>query len=204
MKTAKRFLYVFFMINYDRFIFGVNMTQPNSAYFIPDTTETIKRTTLAVVVKNEPGVLGRVVGLFSARGYNIESLTVAETDHEAHTSRITIVTSGTQATLDQIKAQIARIVPVKRVNDFNGDEDVVSRELALIKVAGKGDDRVESLRLADAFKAKIMDAGLDSFTFELTGSSKKLDDFIKLMKPLGLVEVSRTGVAAIRRGNEKV
>lgn len=180
------------------------MTQPNSAYFIPDTTETIKRTTLAVVVKNEPGVLGRVVGLFSARGYNIESLTVAETDHEAHTSRITIVTSGTQATLDQIKAQIARIVPVKRVNDFNGDEDVVSRELALIKVAGQGDDRVESLRLADAFKAKIMDAGLDCFTFELTGSSKKLDDFIKLMKPLGLVEVSRTGVAAIRRGNEKV
>lgn len=180
------------------------MTQPQSAYFIPDTTISIKRTTLAVIVKNEPGVLGRVVGLFSARGYNIESLTVAETDHEAHTSRITIVTSGTPDTLAQIKAQLSRIIPVKRVTDFNGDSDVVSRELALIKVAGTGDDRLEALRLADAFKAKVMDAELDCFTFELTGNSKKLDDFIKLMKPLGLIEVSRTGVASIRRGVEKV
>ncbi|KAF0093987.1 MAG: acetolactate synthase I/III small subunit [Hyphomonadaceae bacterium] len=180
------------------------MPQPASAYFIPETKDAIIRTTLAVIVVNEPGVLARVVGLFSARGYNIESLTVAETDHEAHTSRITIVTSGTYATLAQIKAQISRIVPVKRVIDFYGDNEAVSRELALVKVAGQGDHRVEALRLADAFKCRIMDATLDTFTFELTGSSKKLDDFINLMKPLGLVEVSRTGVATIRRGSEKV
>ncbi len=180
------------------------MNQPQSAYFIPDTMETIIRTTLAVIVKNEPGVLGRVVGLFSARGYNIESLTVAETDHTKHTSRINIVTSGTPATLEQIKAQLNRIVPVIRVIDFYGDEGAVSRELALIKVGGKGDERVEALRLGDAFKCRVIDATLDSFTFELTGSSKKLDDFIELMKPLGLIEVSRTGVATIRRGNEKV
>lgn len=182
----------------------IAMTQPASAYFIPETKDAIIKTTLAVIVANEPGVLARVVGLFSARGYNIESLTVAETDHEGHTSRITIVTSGTYATLAQIKAQISRIVPVKRVIDFYGDGEAVSRELALVKVAGKGDHRVEALRLADAFKCRIMDATLDTFTFELTGSSKKLDDFINLMKPLGLVEVSRTGVATIRRGSEKL
>lgn len=180
------------------------MTQPASAYFIPDGEKPVIRTTLAVIVANEPGVLARVVGLFSARGYNIESLTVAETDHEAHTSRITIVTSGTVDILEQIEAQLGRLVPVKRVIDFRGDAEAVSRELALIKVAGVGDDRVEALRLADAFKCRIMDATLDCFTFELTGSSKKLDDFIALMRPLGLVEVSRTGVATIRRGRAVV
>lgn len=180
------------------------MNQPASAYFIPDSKDAIIRTTLAVIVKNEPGVLGRVVGLFSARGYNIESLTVAETDHKKHFSRITIVTSGTMATLEQIKAQISRLVPVKRVIDFYGDIEAVSRELALIKVAGKGEARLEVLRLADAFKAKVIDATLASFTFELTGNSKKLDDFINLMKPLGLIEVSRTGVATIRRGDHEV
>jgi acetolactate synthase I/III small subunit len=180
------------------------MTQPASAYFIPEGESPIIRTTLAVIVTNEPGVLARVVGLFSARGYNIESLTVAETDHEAHTSRITIVTSGTADILTQIRAQLGRLVPVKRVIDFYGDADAVSRELALIKVVGTGDVRVEAMRLADAFKCRIMDAGLDSFTFELTGASKKLDDFINLMRPLGLVEVSRTGVATIRRGKEAI
>jgi acetolactate synthase-1/3 small subunit len=180
------------------------MTQPGSAYFIPEGESPIIRTTLAVIVTNEPGVLARVVGLFSARGYNIESLTVAETDHEAHTSRITIVTSGTPSVLTQIRAQLGRLVPVKRVIDFYGDGDAVARELALIKVAGTGDVRVEAMRLADAFKCRIMDAGLDHFTFELTGSSKKLDDFIDLMRPLGLVEVSRTGVATIRRGKDVI
>lgn len=180
------------------------MNQPASAYFISEEKTEIIKTTLAVIVKNEPGVLGRVIGLFSARGYNIESLTVAETDHDKHTSRITIVTSGTAQTLSQIKAQLNRIIPVKRVIDFHGDSHAVSRELALIKVAGKGEDRVEALRLADAFKAKVLDAGLDHFTFELTGNSRKLDDFVALMKPLGLVEISRTGVATIRRGKGKV
>lgn len=178
------------------------MNQPLSAYFIPEGQSPEIRTALAVIVDNEPGVLARVVGLFSARGYNIESLTVAETDHDRHTSRITIVTKGTPQILDQIKAQLDRMVPTHRVIDFYGDADAVRRELALIKVAGEGEARVEALRLADAFKARVMDATLDSFVFELTGAPKKLDDFIELMRPLGLVEVSRTGVAAIRRGRE--
>jgi acetolactate synthase I/III small subunit len=175
--------------------------QPGSAYFIPEGESPVIRTTLAILVENEPGVLARVVGLFSARGYNIESLTVAETDHEGHTSRITVVTSGTPEVLEQIRAQLGRIVSVKRVVDFHGDADAVNRELALIKVQGTGDARVEAMRLADAFKCRILDAGLDHFTFELTGNSRKIDDFIVLMRPLGLTEVSRTGVATIRRGS---
>jgi acetolactate synthase-1/3 small subunit len=178
------------------------MTQPGSAYFIPEGQTPEIRTTLAVIVDNEPGVLARVVGLFSARGYNIESLTVAETDHDRHTSRITVVTKGTPQVLEQIRAQLDRLVPVHRVVDFHGDDSAVRRELALIKVAGGGDQRVEALRLADAFKARVLDATLTSFVFELTGAPKKLDDFIDLMRPLGLVEVSRTGIAAIRRGPE--
>jgi acetolactate synthase I/III small subunit len=178
------------------------VSQPGSAYFLADSDAKDIRTTLAVLVDNEPGVLARVVGLFSARGYNIESLTVAETDHDAHTSRITIMTSGTPKVLEQIKAQLGRLVPVQRVIDFYGDDAAIRRELALIKVAGDGDDRLEALRLADAFKAKVMDATLTSFVFEMTGSTKKIDDFIALMRPLGLVEVSRTGIAAIRRGPE--
>lgn len=178
------------------------MTQPGSAYFIPEGQTPEIRTTLAVIVDNEPGVLARVVGLFSARGYNIESLTVAETDHSRHTSRITVVTKGTPQVLEQIRAQLDRLVPVHRVVDFLGDDSAVRRELALIKVAGEGDQRVEALRLADAFKARVLDATLSSFVFELTGAPKKLDDFIDLMRPLGLVEVSRTGIAAIRRGPE--
>lgn len=180
------------------------MTQPASAYFIPETSEGIIKTTLAVIVVNEPGVLARVVALFSARGYNIESLTVAETDHEEHTSRITIVTSGTPEILRQIKAQIARIIPVKRLIDFHGDSDAISRELALVKVKGKGEDRSEAMRIAEAFRARILDTTLDTFTFEISGASRKLDDFIEIMKPLGLIEVSRTGVATIRRGKEIV
>jgi acetolactate synthase I/III small subunit len=177
------------------------MTQPKSAYFIPEGETPEIRTTLAVIVDNEPGVLARVVGLFSARGYNIESLTVAETDETRHTSRITVVTSGTPQTLGQIKSQLDRMVAVHKVVDFHGDENALRRELALIKVSGKGDERVEALRLADAFKAKVLDATLESFVFELTGSPRKLDDFIDLMRPLGLIEISRTGIAAIRRGH---
>jgi acetolactate synthase I/III small subunit len=174
--------------------------QPASAYFIDDAPETIVRATLAVIVDNEPGVLARVVGLFSARGYNIESLTVAETDHSKHMSRVTVVTSGTAETLAQIKAQLDRLVPVHRVIDLEGDADALRRELALIKVVGEGDQRVEALRLADAFKARVLDATLNSFVFELTGSPKKIDDFVNLMRPIGLVELSRTGIAGIRRG----
>jgi len=162
--------------------------------------EPASRHVLSVIVDNEPGVLGRVVGLFSGRGYNIESLTVSETEHDKHRSRITIVTSGSPATIDQIEAQLGRLVPIHKVVDLTNSGPMVERELALIKVAGTGDARAEALRLAEAFKARVMDATIESFVFELTGKPDKLDQFITLMLPLGLVEVSRTGVAAISRG----
>ncbi len=158
--------------------------------------------TLSVIVDNEPGVLARVVGLFSGRGYNIESLTVSETEHEAHLSRITIVTTGTPMVIEQIKNQLARLVPVHRVVDLTVTGRVLARELALVKVKGKGEARVEALRLADAFRARVVDATIESFVFELTGKGDKIDEFVLLMGPLGLVEYSRTGVAAIARGPE--
>jgi len=160
--------------------------------------------TIAVLVDNEAGVLARVIGLFSGRGYNIESLTVAETDHDEGLSRITIVTSGTSMVIEQIKAQLERLVPVHRVQDLTTDGPCVERELALVKVSGTGDARVESLRLGDAFRARVIDTTTDSFTFEITGASSKIDAFVALMEPLGLVDVSRTGIAAIKRGAESL
>jgi acetolactate synthase I/III small subunit len=161
-----------------------------------------ERHAIAVLVDNEPGVLARVVGLFSGRGYNIDSLTVTEVSHEENESRITIVTHGSPAIIEQIKSQLGRLVPVHAVTDLTIKGDPVERELALIKVAGKGDKRVESLRLAEAFRAQIVDATTEHFVFEITGKSSKLETFINLMKPLGLVEVARTGAAAIARGPE--
>ncbi|MGE0669250.1 MAG: acetolactate synthase small subunit [Sphingomonadales bacterium] len=160
----------------------------------------IERHTIAVLVDNEAGVLARVVGLFSGRGYNIESLTVAEVNHADGLSRITIVTRGTPQVIDQIEAQLERLVPVHKVSNLTTEGPSVEREMALVKVAATGDPRVESLRLADAFRARVLDTTTDSFTFEITGSSEKIDAFVELMKPLGLVDVSRTGVVAIRRG----
>jgi acetolactate synthase-1/3 small subunit len=162
----------------------------------------IERHTIAVLVDNEAGVLARVIGLFSGRGYNIESLTVAEVNHAEGLSRITIVTRGTPQVIDQIEAQLERLVPVHKVSNLTTEGPSVERELALVKVAATGDPRVESLRLADAFRARVLDTTTDSFTFEITGSSEKIDAFVELMKPLGLVDVSRTGVVAIRRGAE--
>lgn len=159
-----------------------------------------ERRTLAVIVDDEPGVLARVVGLFSARGYNIESLTVAETDHQTRQSRITIVTSGQAIIIDQIKAQLERIVSVHKVVDVTLDPAGVERELALIKVRSSGQNRIEALRVSEIFRAKVIDTTLESFIFELTGASEKIDAFTDLMRPLGLVEVSRTGVLSIRRG----
>ncbi|MGA7711706.1 MAG: acetolactate synthase small subunit [Rhizomicrobium sp.] len=163
---------------------------------------TIERHTIAVLVDNEAGVLARVIGLFSGRGYNIESLTVAEVDPAEHTSRITIVTSGTPEVLEQIRAQVGRIVPVHRVVDWTIDKPGIEREMAMVKVAGTGEKRVESLRIADAFRARPVDTTHSSFVFEITGSPDKINNFVDLMRPLGLVEVSRTGVVAISRGPE--
>ncbi len=156
--------------------------------------------TLAVLVDNEAGVLARVIGLFSGRGYNIDSLTVAETDHTGHRSRITVVTTGTPAVIEQIKAQLGRLVPVHEVHDLTVEGAAVERELALIKVAGTGEKRVEAMRLAEVFRARVVDTTLESFVFEITGAPSKIDAFIELMRPLGVIEVARTGVAAIARG----
>ncbi len=162
----------------------------------------LARHTLAVLVDNEPGVLARIAGMFSGRGYNIESLTVSETEHEAHLSRITIVTTGTESVIAQIKAQLDRLVPVHRVVDLTLTGEAVERELVLVKVVGKGDARVEAMRLAAAFGARTLDATLTSFVYELTGTSEEVERFIKLMTAVGLVEVSRTGIAAMARGAE--
>ena len=160
----------------------------------------IERHTISVIADNEPGVLARIVGLFSGRGYNIESLTVAETDASEHLSRFTIVTSGTPMVIEQIKSQLDRLVPVHSVSDMTLGGPHVERELALLKVVGTGEKRVESLRLADVFRAKVIDSTTESFVFEITGATDKVDAFIGILRPLGLVEVSRTGVAAIARG----
>ncbi|HBD92420.1 MAG TPA: acetolactate synthase small subunit [Gemmobacter sp.] len=173
----------------------------HSAYDLRDPyAEVIESHTLAVLVDNESGVLARVIGLFSGRGYNIDSLTVAEVDHEGHRSRITIVTRGTPQVIEQIKAQLARIVPVHEVHDLTVEGPAVQRELALIKVRGKGDHRIEALRLAEIFRANVVDSTLESFVFEMTGTPEKIDAFADLMRPLGLREVARTGVAALSRG----
>lgn len=171
-----------------------------SHYQEPIFAQIVQRHTLAVVVDNEPGVLSRISGMFSARGYNIESLTVSETEHEKHLSRITIVTSGTVQVIDQIKAQLDRLVPVHSVDDLTEHGDALERELALVKVVGKGDQRVEAMRLAAAFGARTLDATLTSFVFELTGTTEEVERFIRLMTTVGLAEVARTGIAALTRG----
>ena len=180
------------------------MTQPGSAYSLEKREEKPETHTMSVLVDNEPGVLARVIGLFSGRGYNIDSLTVSETEHEAHLSRITIVTSGPPMVIEQIKHQLERLVPIHSVTDLTLLGNPVERELALVKVAGKGEKRVEALRLAEAFRASVIDASTEHFIFEITGKQSKIDQFIVLMQPLGLVEVSRTGLAAISRGAERM
>ena len=173
----------------------------HSAYDLRDpNAEVIESHTLAVLVANESGVLARVIGLFSGRGYNIESLTVAEVDHEGHRSRITVVTRGTPQVIAQIKAQLERIVPVHEVHDLTAEGPSVQRELALFKVAGKGEARIEALQLAEIFRANVVDSTLESFVFEMTGTPEKIDAFADLMRPLGLREIARTGVAALSRG----
>ena len=173
---------------------------PDIVYDIPEIHNEMREHTLAVLVDNEFGVLGRVVGLFSSRGYNIISLTVAEVDEAAKLSRITIVTSGTKQVITQIKTLLERIVPVHKVHDLTLEGEFVQRELALVKVSGIGERRVEAMRIADIFRARSVDATINSFVFEITGKPSKIDTFIELMRPLGLVEIARTGSAAMARG----
>lgn len=178
---------------------------PASAYFITEETSREEARTLSIVVDNEPGVLARVIGLFSGRGYNIESLTVSETEHAKHLSRITVVTRGSPEVIQQIKSQLERIVPVHRVVDLTLEgrrvaDGPIERELAIVKVAGTGEARVEALRIADVFRAQVIDTSVSHFVFEITGKSSKIDKFVTIMAPIGLVEVCRTGVAAMSRG----
>ncbi|MEI2383805.1 acetolactate synthase small subunit [Breoghania sp. JC706] len=186
-----------------------NLNAP-SAYFLTKVSDDVETHTLSVIVDNEPGVLARVIGLFSGRGYNIDSLTVCEIEHEQHLSRITIVTTGTPMIITQIRHQLERLVPVHRVVDLTvqahekGQEKPLERELALVKVQGAGEKRLEALRLGDAFRANVIDATTDHFTFEITGRTSKIEQFIQIMQPLGLVEVSRSGIAAVQRGPEGI
>jgi acetolactate synthase I/III small subunit len=174
--------------------------QPGSAYFLEERKELPVTHTLSILVDNEPGVLSRIAGLFTGRGYNIESLTVSETEHEKHLSRFTIVTTGTPMVLEQIKSQLERLVNVHRVVDLTVLGEPLERELALVKVAGKGEKRIEALRMAEIFRANVIDASTEHFVFELTGRTSKIEQFISIMTELGLIEVSRTGIAAIGRG----
>ena len=181
---------------------NAHLQPTGSAYFISPDTQIAESHTLSVLVDNEPGVLARVVGLFSGRGYNIDSLTVSETEHAKHQSRITIVTTGTPMVLTQIKNQLERLVPVHSVNDLTADGNPLERELALVKIAGKGEKRVEALRIADAFRAEVVGASTEHFIFQLTGRTDKIEQFLAVMAPLGMVEVCRTGIAAVSRGPE--
>jgi len=176
------------------------MNQPASAYFMEERHDPNETHTLSVLVQNEPGVLARVIGLFSGRGYNIESLTVSETESQKHVSRITIVTTGTPMVIQQIKHQLDRMIPVYQVMDMTLTGGSIERELAMVKVKGSGDQRIEAMRLAEVFRARVVDATNASFVFEITGGTSKIDQFVNLMRPIGLVEVARTGVAAISRG----
>lgn len=181
----------------------MNAVTSQSVYPVAQDAGDAREAILSIIVDNEPSVLARVVSLISARGYNIESLTVAETDVEKHRSRITVVTHGTQMKIEQIKAQLTRLVPVRRIIDVTQEKDALQRELALIKIAAKDEQRVEAMRLAESFRGRAVDTTHSSFIFEVTGSRDKINAFIDLMQPLGLVEVSRTGVLSIGRGAEK-
>lgn len=169
-------------------------------YPSPQNVHAVVSCTLSIIVDNEPGVLARVIGLFSGRGYNIDSLTVTEVEHEKHLSRITVVTSGTPPVIVQIKNQLERLVPVHTVRDLTSEGDAIERELALIKVVGKGEKRIEAMRLAEIFRAKVVDTSTEHFVFEITGKRTKIETFLNILADLGLVEVSRTGIAAIGRG----
>ena len=180
------------------------MSKPGSAYPLEKTEQKTETHTMSVLVDNEPGVLARVIGLFAGRGYNIESLTVSETEHEAHLSRITIVTTGTPMVIEQIKSQLDRLVPIHTVTDLTVLGNPIERELAVVKVAGTGEKRAQAMRVAESFGAQVIDDSPEHFVFEITGEQSRIEEFVVLMQPLGLVEVCRTGLAAVARGPERM
>ena len=177
------------------------MIQPKSAYSFIAQEEKIERHTFAVLVDNRPGVLARVIGMFSARGYNIECLTVAPVDMEKKISRITIVTTGTPRTIAQIKAQLSRIVAVHTAVDLH-DYEHIEKEIALVKVKSNDTDRREALRIAEVFKAEVVDTTLETFQFMIEGDAKRVSQFIELLEQIGQVEVARSGVVAMSCGSD--
>lgn len=154
---------------------------------------------ISILLENEAGALSRVAGLFSARGYNIESLTVAPTE-DATLSRMTLVTSGSEDVLDQITKQLNKLVDVVRLIDLT-EGTHIEREMLLIKVAAKGEGRDEVKRLTDIFRGRILDVSEATYTIELTGAGSKLDAFIHSLRPSGIVEVVRSGAIGIARGD---
>ena len=179
-------------------------TQPGSAYSLDKREEKPETHTMTVLVDNEPGVLARVIGLFAGRGYNIDSLTVSETEHEAHLSRITIVTSGPPMVIEQIQHQLERLVPIHSVTDLTVLGNPLERELAMVKVAGRGEKHAKAQMVAEEFHAAVLDSSASHFVFEIAGERSKIEQFIAKLQPLGLVEVARTGLAAISRGPERM
>ena len=177
-------------------------TSPTTHYPAAPAAQRPESHTLSVIVDNEPGVLARVIGLFSGRGYNIDSLTVSETEHEKHVSRITIVTRGTPMVIEQIKNQLERLIPIHRVIDVTLTGQAIEHELAMIKVRGIGNQRAEALRIANDFDARVVDDTTESFVFEVSGSTDKIERCISALLPVGLIEVSRSGIVAITRGSE--
>ena len=173
-----------------------------SAYELKGDSSPKLRHCFAVLVDNEPGVLARVINLFAGRGYNIESLTVSTITADDSISRINIVTTGTAMVIDQIKAQLNRLVPVRSVYDLTVDGPFVSQEVVLIRVVASDHQRRESLRIADIFRATVVDTTLESFIFQMSGSTDKVDSFIELMRALGDTEIARSGVVALSRGSE--
>ena len=160
--------------------------------------ESYKRHIISVLVCNEFGVLARVAGLFSGRGYNIESLSVAETI-EPNISRMTIVTSGPDNIIEQIIKQLRKLIPVLRVNDLT-DKEYVAKEMVLLKVKATKSLKDDIHRYVDIFRARIVDVGPESYIIELTGDAGKVNKFIELMKSIGIMEISKTGVVSLQRG----
>jgi acetolactate synthase-1/3 small subunit len=152
---------------------------------------------LSLLVDNEPGVLTRITGLFSGRGFNIESLSVAETI-EPNISRVTIVTRGDMFILEQIKKQLNKLINVVKVLDFQGTP-FVQRELVLIKVRARPEHRAEILRMVDIFRSRVVDVGAEYYTMELTGDEDKIAAFLELLKPMGIKEIAKTGAIALAR-----
>ena len=173
-----------------------------SAYSFATKKEKVENHIIVVWVDNEAGVLARVVGLFSGRGYNIDSLAVAEVDKKKNISRITIATSGTPQVLQQIRLQLGKLVPVHKVADFPSNKKTLMREMALLKVVSSKTQLDKAKKLCKKYKYTLLDKTEKSCVFEVSALKREIDDLIKKLQPIGLASASRTGVVAMTKGSE--